>query len=200
MKTKLYDVHEIPDAKKGEWEVCTEVVSEEDAKASAMRAAFQGGRGAVQPGPIKMLKRHGQIIMSDTPDERADHLMFVLNAKGRVLINGLGLGVCLADVLNEEGVDTVTVVEKSKEVLDLVGWYFEKDSRVGLVHGDAFEYQPTKGVKFDAVWHDIWDTICEENLPEMAKLHRKYGRKTKWQGSWCKKRCQQMKKETMSWF
>ena len=32
--------------------------------------------------------------------------------------------------------------------------------------------------------HDIWDDICLDNLETMATLHRKYGRRCDWQGSW----------------
>jgi hypothetical protein len=35
-------------------------------------------------------------------------------------------------------------------------------------------------------WHDVWANICEDNLPLMARLHRRYGRRVNWQGSWSK--------------
>jgi hypothetical protein len=38
------------------------------------------------------------------------------------------------------------------------------------------------------VWHDIWLDLCTDNLEGMGKLHRKYGRRTDWQGSWEKDR------------
>ena len=68
-----------------------------------------------------------------------------------------------------------------------------------IINDCAFEYQPSKNEKFDFVWHDIWDYITPENLPEMTKLHRKYARKTSWQDSWakylCKRQHQQEKRE-----
>ena len=51
---------------------------------------------------------------------------------------------------------------------------------------DALEYKPPRGEQYDVVWHDIWPNICTDNLPEMHKLHRKYGRRCNWQGSWCR--------------
>jgi len=66
---------------------------------------------------------------------------------------------------------------------------FKDDSRVEIIHADAFEYKPPKDVKYTCVWHDIWDDICGDNLPEMTKLHRKYGKKAIYQDSWCKHLC-----------
>jgi hypothetical protein len=46
------------------------------------------------------------------------------------------------------------------------------------------EYRPDAGARFGAIWHDIWDSICEDNLDQMKTLHRRYGRRCDWQGSW----------------
>jgi len=84
---------------------------------------------------------------------------------------------------------SVTVVEKSKDVISLVAKHYLGDHRVTIVNADAYLYKPPKGVKYDAVWHDIWDNICGDNLPEMTRLHRKYGKRADWQGSWCRSLC-----------
>jgi spermidine synthase len=131
--------------------------------------------------------------MSNTPDEIRDHRSFFKEARGRVLINGLGLGIALNVVLHkldENGKPAVTeaiVVEKSPDVIDLVQGSF-KDKRIKFVLYDALEYK-AEGT-FDAVWHDIWPVINASNLKDMQKLHRKYGRKTNWQGSWCRRECE----------
>jgi hypothetical protein len=54
----------------------------------------------------------------------------------------------------------------------------------------AFEWKPPKGVRYDAAWHDVWDDICTDNLVGMRKLHRKYGKRCGWQGSWCRGECE----------
>jgi spermidine synthase len=116
-------------------------------------------------------------------------LNFIYKAEGHVLINGLGLGVCLKAVLEKKEVIKVTVIEKSEDVIKLVAPSFQ-DDRVEIINADAFEYKPPKGVVYDVVWHDIWQDICTDNLEQMKKLHRKYGRKCKWQGSWSRKLCE----------
>jgi hypothetical protein len=84
----------------------------------------------------------------------------------------------------------VTVIEKSPDVIKLVGPSFA-DPRVTIIEADAYTYQPPKGIRYNAVWHDIWDNICGDNTEGMGKLHRKYGRRTDWQDSWCKAECQE---------
>ncbi len=179
----------IPEGKCGRWSVKRFSVSNEDAKFSALRAAMKG-RGYVPPGEYTQLHCEGRgIVMSDTPDERRDHYEPVLRARGHVLINGLGIGMVLAAVLKKSEVTQVTVVELDPDVVALVGPAYEADSRVQIVTSSAYDYQPPKGERYGAVWHDIWDTICGDNLPEMTKLKRKYGRRADWQGCWCEYEC-----------
>ena len=99
------------------------------------------------------------------------------------------MGVVIKALLGKEEVKTITVIEKSQDVIQLVASTYEKDPRVVVLWADAYEVRPSKLVHYDCVWHDIWDNICGDNLKEMAKLHRKYGRKCDWQGSWCKDEC-----------
>jgi hypothetical protein len=134
------------------------------------------------------------VVMSDTPSEMSDHLSFVHRASGNVLINGLGIGMALNAILQpgrDNPVEHVTVIELEQDVIDLVGPHYLKDPRVEIVHASAFDYQPPKGVRYDAVWHDIWDYICSDNVEEMKMLHRRYGRRAEWQGSWCRWQCEQ---------
>lgn len=134
------------------------------------------------------LMRGLTVVMSDTPAEIRDMYFAYNMAKGSCLINGLGLGILLNAVLKKDSVTDVIVVEKSKDVFDLVAPFYQSP-KCTIVLADAFDYKPEKGKKFDMVWHDIWDNICADNLPEMHKLHRKYGCKAKWQGSWCREEC-----------
>ncbi len=134
-------------------------------------------------------------MMSNTPAEIRDHYEFLTNAKGHVLINGLGIGIILEVLLESPKVTKITVVEISEDLIELVAPYFENEKKLEIIHDDAFEYKPPQGIRYDAVWHDIWLNITSDNISEMSKLHRKYGRKTDWQGSWCKAECQRQKRQ-----
>lgn len=186
----------IPTGKSNNWSVECFEVTKEQAAIERMRSMFNGGRG-VPTGKYTSLKRNGQIIMSDTPDEIGDQISIIRNAKGHVLINGLGLGCVLAACLDKETVTHVTVIENSLDVIHLVGKYYEEKygDKLTIIFGDAFDYKPPVNIRYGAVWHDIWDNICTDNLHEMHKLHRKYGRRTDWQGSWCRELCERYKQE-----
>jgi spermidine synthase len=126
--------------------------------------------------------------MSDTPAECHDHWEPYCEARlrgGHVLIHGLGLGMLLNRILRDTEC-AVTVVEKSADVIQLVaGHYTERHAdRLTIVEGDALTWQPPRDVRYTVVWHDIWDNICADNLPDMHRLHRRFGRRCDWQGSW----------------
>ena len=182
---------DLPIGKSNNWSIEHFEVSTKDADFERIGSMFNGGRG-VPAGKYTALKRNGQTIMSDTPDEIRDILPMVRNATGNILINGLGMGVVLKACLDNKKVTRVTVLENSLDVIYLVGKYYEDKygDRLTIVFGDAFDYKPPVNVRYGAVWHDIWDNICGDNLPDMHKLHRKYGRRTDWQGSWCRRMCE----------
>jgi len=174
-------------ASSGKWRVEQFVVTPEDAQFEQMRMFNPSSLGRGTPaGTYRRLMRGDQLVMSDTPDERRDHQSFVRRAHGAVLINGLGLGVCLSDVLRKPDVAHVRVIEIAPEVIELVGPDFAGDPRVEIINADAYDYTPAKGERFEVVWHDIWDDICADNLRGMKALHRKYSRRCDWQASWCR--------------
>lgn len=171
----------VPEGQRGPWKI--ERFTIEQDSPGTLYYALRGR--PIYPGTYTRLLHEGRgVVMSDTPAERRDHIGFVVNAKGHVLINGLGLGMCLAAVLRRPEVTGATVVEIDSDLIALVGPHYQPDPRVQIVEANALEYQPTRGTRFGAGWHDIWDNMCADNLPEMHTLHRKYGRRADWQGSW----------------
>jgi hypothetical protein len=201
---------DVPEGIVGKYQIKKFTVSKEDEDFGRMRAILSSSsRGRFCPaGTYTALKRIGDrrgtvlktdsnselagtVVMSDTHDEIMYHIMAIQKAKGEILINGLGLGVVLNGCLNKPEVTHATVVEISQDVIDLVGPHYMKKfgDRLTIVHANAFDYKPPKGVRYGMVWHDIWDTICSENYDEMKKLHRKYGKICDWQWSWCRELC-----------
>lgn len=181
----------VPAGQSGDWRIEQFTVGDEDAKFEQLRSIFNGGRG-VPAGTYTRLMRGRQLVMSDTPDEIGDHLSIIHRASGHVLINGLGLGMVLQAVARKPEVESVTVIERSPDVIALVQPYYQAmfDSKIQIVNADAFDYKPPTGMRYNACWHDIWDDLCADNLPEMRTLHRKYGRRTDWQGSWGRALCE----------
>lgn len=181
----------VPEGEEGNWKISRFTVTEEQAKIDLMRALFHGRGRHVPAGTYTRLTHNGEIIMSDTPDEIHDHYYFIAEATGNILINGLGLGMVLNGCLRKPEVAHATVIEISPEVISLVGKYYQNlyGDRLTIINADALVWKPPKGVKYDYVWHDIWDTICHDNLQEMATLHRRYGRIAGVQSSWCRAEC-----------
>jgi hypothetical protein len=173
----------IPEGTKGNWTIKHVVTDHIDWHTA------QHGRNVPVGEQFTILYRDSTLVMSDTPAERYDHIYAVAMAKGSCLINGLGIGMVLKNILLKPEVTDVTVVELSQDLIDLVGPHYN-DPRVNIVCCSAFDYKPPKGKRYSMVWHDIWDTICGDNLPEMIKLHRKYGRRCDWQGSWAREMCE----------
>jgi hypothetical protein len=173
---------DLPEMIRGMWEVKHFTVDRIDIH------SFVRGRGVPVGETFTKLTRHGSIVMSDTPAEMRDHREAVYRATGSCLLNGLGIGMVLKNILLKNEVTAVTVVEISQELIDLISPHYN-DSRITFICADAMTYKPPKGKRYNMVWHDIWDNICGDNLPQMETLHRKYGWRTDWQGSWCKYEC-----------
>ncbi len=169
----------LPEGSRGPWRIERFTVDRMDFHAAVR------GRGIPVGETYTRLMRGNILVMSDTPAEQRDHFEAVYQAKGVCLLNGLGIGMVLKNILLKAVVTEVTVVEISQDLIDLVSPHYA-DSRVKYICADALEYNPPKGKRYNMVWHDIWDNICADNLPDMGRLHRKYGRRTDWQGSWCK--------------
>lgn len=180
----------------GDWRVERFEVSAEDEKFGRLRAIATGRGRFVPKGRYTRLMRNDTLVATDAPDEIRDHRFAVYRAQGQVLINGLGLGVTLQAILERPEVDRVTVIEISPDVIALVGPHYKErfGDRLEIVEADAFAWKPPRGVRYSVVWHDIWDNICSDNLPQMHKLHRKYGRRADWQGSWCRRECEEQRR------
>lgn len=149
------------------------------------------GRGTA-PGEYTMMRTKNTLWMSDTNaegrDHRAPYYAAVQYKAKRVLINGLGLGCILNAMLSLPTVEHVDVVEFDPRVIKLVAPTYADDERVDIIEADAYEQMKKwpAGSHWDVAWHDIWPDICEDNLEGMARLHRSYGRRVGWQGSWAK--------------
>ncbi len=156
-------------------------VSEAESLFSSLR------RGDYVPsGKYAKLKVNGTLMMSDTSMEHRTNWDVVHEAKGNVLIAGLGLGMILHPILAKPEVLSVTVIEKYEDVISLVGPTIKSD-KLTIVHGDIYEWKPAKGAKYDTIYFDIWAEQSTDCLEDMRKLHlrfRPYKVKEGWMNSW----------------
>lgn len=135
------------------------------------RGAFEGR--AIEPGTYTVMWIDHVLMMSDTPAELLDHLGFVEQAHGRVLVGGLGLGCVVRGLLAKSNVDEVVVLELSKDVIEAVGSKFN-DPRLRIVQADVFEWLPEADEKFAYCWMDIWPTISGDDYKAHLKVKQRF--------------------------
>lgn len=199
--TTIYDIKiNPPIGRSGDYAIEQFHVTEKEARYANLRA-FRTGR-KIDAGTYYRLIRgyhvgsfDTTIVMSDVPAERGDLHGIFYASHGSVLINGLGLGLVVEALCQKPEVTDVTVIEISQDVINLVAsHYLQKyGDKLTIIHADALTWKPPKGKRYDVVWNDIWDNICADNLSDMHKLHRKYGGKSDWIGSWCRNECERAK-------
>lgn len=175
--------HRIPLGQRGRWRVTR---WDHDGEATL------SGRNA-PPGPYTSLIRLtecGRVqsaVMSDDPVELRRHLDFVLRARGRVLVTGLGLGCVVRGLQANPRVDHIDVVERDAEVISLVSDHTPHE-RAALYLADALEFvEDNDELEWDFAWHDLW-TDPEEGEPALPIVHQRLmlalrGR-VGWQGAW----------------
>lgn len=181
----------VPLGEKGNHIIKSFTVSVEQAYLQCMSMAAKDRlEEGIIPGTYTSLERKdGTIVMSDTISERRDHIEFVEEAFGTVLIHGLGLGMTIPPIIDKPEVDHVIVVEKEQDVISLVAPTYLKrhPEKLSIVKADAFSFELSHCP--DVVWNDIWDYISDENLPAMDALEKKY-EKASWCASWARDRCE----------
>lgn len=193
----LHDPLPVPilQGESGDWKIRTFDLTKDEIMLDNLRAIRNGyPEFLVKPGTYTTLTCKGRgVIMSNTPMEVKTNLPFIKAAQGKVLINGLGLGMVLRAVLDKPEVKSVTVYEIDSDVIALVSPGFVGDitsGRLIVKQANCFDYKPVKGEVYDVAWHDVWDTICADNLPQMDKLTRKWSRRIPVQLCWAKSLCQ----------
>ena len=172
----------LPEGESGNVSIKHAVVDKAASDFTKIRAAVNPGRDEyIEPGKYAQLFVGGTLMMSDTAMERRSNIGAVLNAKGHMLIAGLGLGMIVHPIAAKKEVKSITIIEKSPDVIKLVAPSLPKKAKAVL--GDIFEWAPPKGTRYDAIYFDIWPHITTDNLDDMAKLNRRFAR-CKAPGAW----------------
>ena len=76
------------------------------------------------------------IIMEDSELEAEQADQFLQSASGDVLIAGLGLGVNIQPLIDNPNVNSVTIIEKHQEVIDLVWNNTPQSNKINLIKAD----------------------------------------------------------------
>jgi hypothetical protein len=160
--------------------------------------ALQGG-GYVPPGEyVRLVGKCGwPMWMSSTPEELVSNWPLFDHAHGRILIAGLGLGIIIHPLMEDEGVEHVTVLERNPDIIALVQPSLQRfidEGRLTVIEADVFEWD-RRGAKFNVIWLDIWEGKNGDVATEQGKLHRRFQHALDrtdpecWMGSWAREEC-----------
>ena len=104
----------------------------------------------------------GREWMTVTPNEINTMRQAIERAHGNALTFGLGLGYYTYMVSEKDNVETITVVERDKEVIELFERFilpqFKNREKVRIVCSDAFEFADSelKNGYYDHIFTDLW--------------------------------------------
>lgn len=104
-----------------------------------------------------------KVWMSPAVSEIASMGEGIEKGHGKCMTMGLGIGVIPYLWLLKDEVESVTVVEFNKDVIDLFERYirpqFKTDKKLEIIHGNAFDYYNEEFLnRFDYVYVDFWES------------------------------------------
>ena len=100
----------------------------------------------------------------------------ILQAHGRVVVCGLGIGYMLTQIMLRDDVTEVVLIEQSQELIDWILPRLQKsDCPLRIVTGDVFEELPhirdRFGVKFDIAVVDTF-AVFDSKIENRAAIER----------------------------
>lgn len=119
---------------------------------------------ATKPLTITSLKINGKVWMVDDPPHWWAMQEHAASFKGHVVCAGLGLGLMAHALSENTDVTKVTIVERNKAVINLVGPRIPKDDRLNIEHGDWWEFESSERV--DGVLFDLFVGDARQLLGE----------------------------------
>lgn len=165
-----FELSFLKEEKIGEWEISSFEIDEFYAKARNL--FIKNPLMKLKAGKYKKLTNKKGIVMSNTLMEQKTHIKAINNAHGNVLVAGLGLGMFLHNIKDKKNIESIIVVEYSKEVIQIVGKYFKEYDKIKIINNNIFDYIPN--IKFDFAFFDIWSDISEENRKDFQILKEKF--------------------------
>lgn len=117
-------------------------------------------------------------MVDDPPHWRAMEI-YAEHSKGRILTTGLGLGLYLQALKGNRNIESVTVVERSNEVVQLVEPYLPILPGLVIVLEDFYEFIGRDNTSWDTILIDLWvahgakekiDILYHNVLPLAAEL------------------------------
>ena len=173
----------IPNVKFGRWElkyehykayeafVCDEMILDPDFKEIQRIGFFDCDFS------YPAVMEDGHEWMAIKPNETATITFAVNAAHGKVATFGLGMGYYPYLVHLKPNVESITIIERSAEVIELFKTHilpqFDMPEKVRIVQSDAFEYAEKQmpAEKFDYAFADTWRDVSD-GLPMYLRMKK----------------------------
>ena len=126
---------------------------------------------------LPVLKEENKVWMSPAISEIESMRDGIEKGHGKCMTMGLGIGVLPYLWLLKDEVESVTIVEFNKDVIDLFEKYirpqFRTHKKLEIIHGNAFDYFNVEFLnQFDYVYVDFWEST-EDGLEFYIRLMEK---------------------------
>lgn len=126
---------------------------------------------------LPALKEDDKVWMSPAVSEIESMRDGIDKGHGKCLTMGLGIGVLPYLWLLKDEVESVTIVEFNKDIINLFDTYirpqFKINKKLKIIHGDAFDYYREDFLsQFDYIYVDFWEST-EDGLDFYTKLMEK---------------------------
>ena len=127
--------------------------------------------------PFLTISKDNVIWMSINPNETWTILPAIERSFGKVITFGLGLGYYPFMCSLKDNVESITIVEFDKNIIDLFTKHllplFPHKEKIKIVHADAFKYCKENNINelFDFAYMDIWHG-AEDGLPFYFKFKK----------------------------
>jgi hypothetical protein len=127
---------------------------------------------------VFLLNKSNECIMSSNLFERLTNQNFINTAKGDVIVFGLGLGLILFPLLEDNEITSITVIDNSIDIIDNIGPIiknYDVNDKLTIIQGDAFTYyQQLNDAKFDIMYFDYWNIVDSTIYNDMETLKELY--------------------------
>ena len=139
-------------------------------------AVDQEGQEISSDSPIMAAIFPPKAWMSDSGEERCMMFAAAKQAKGHILVGGLGLGIYPQFVLKlSNTVKSITIVESDPHIISLIdrGWFQCKPEHkkiVTIVKGTIEEYLSNTQRMFDTIYLDTWEDADPRFLSNVNHL------------------------------
>ena len=124
-------------------------------------------------------------VMKDCSYEVKAHEWLWKNATGDILVAGLGIGFLNKVLIDYLDFDSVTIIENSQDVIDLVWEHCAKDETFTLITADIETWEIPEDSHWDYGWFDTWLVDNPMNIRQYKDLmYEKYGDYVTTMGNW----------------